>query len=719
MIPRRPLRTLLLLAAGAALVPAMIGLNRVARFPEWRMAVGWTPAALASSIAVPGAEIDSGLPVLSLVLDHADLYDPQRGLLASRHNVIQHGPEWERDASVSYFEGGRLRFATGVGVRIHGASSRIRSPRMGFRLYFRRRLGATQVPPGVLFEPDAQPIRRLVVHNDSRWGRGFFWHFVNPLAYDIAERVGAIAPDTKPVRFFVNGEYYGVFVLTERFDERFFEAHRGHGQIRLDQKRFNELWNWVRATRPLTPERVREHIDLDNLTRWFLAVAFCATRDAYQGPGQYEDLTRQAPWFWVNWDMDQSFREWDLDTFQLILERIAEEPRGRNRAEPRAIILTHLIAESPEYRREFMRIFQHAMNHQWTPAFLEERFQHYAQLAKDLGVENTAYLTPLRMFFDRRPAFFRRLTETWLNSEAGHAVSIDVPAGRWIVEGGARVEGRYAGTYYADLETDFEVPRAHRRDFRGWIVDGTMVSTEPVLRLKVSKPTQIVAAFEGQSPVAPLTPPVAQQRPSSTPAPDVAALTKVRDGLRWVRIPGPRPFEMLAREVTAAEFASYAAFSAVRMPRQPDWFANASHPVTNVTWDEARGFCAWADGRLPTQAEWLHAARGGAPETNQYPWGADFAGEANLQGMTGRDTFGFTAPAGSFLPNGYGLYDMIGNVWEWTADRFVERRWPHYERRTIRGGSWDSHPDRGRLSARAGLAGGSRHSQYVGFRCVR
>jgi hypothetical protein len=72
-----------------------------------------------------------------------------------------------------------------------------------------------------LFSAEADPVRRIVVHDDVRRDGKMDWYFANPLAYDIARAIGAIAPETKPVRFFVNGEYYGPFVVTERFDERF------------------------------------------------------------------------------------------------------------------------------------------------------------------------------------------------------------------------------------------------------------------------------------------------------------------------------------------------------------------------------------------------------------------------------------------------------------------------------------------------------------------
>lgn len=698
----------MLVAATAALVPAMIALNHAVGFETWRFAVGWSPEALASTRAVSDAEVASGLPVLSLGLDEADLHDPARGILA---NVLEHGEDWEREGSVSYFDEGRLRFATSVGVRVHGGGSRITSERQGFRLYFRRRYGATQVPPGVLFEPDAQPIRRLVVHNDVRVDRdGTRWHFANPLGYDIAEAVGAIAPDTRLVRFFLNGEFYGVFVLTERIDERFFEAHWGHGRIRVDQARFDELWDWVQHTRPLTVEAVREQIDLDNLSRWFLAVAFAGTRDAYQGPGQFEDRARDgAPWFWVNWDMDQSFRDWDLDSYQYLLERPGEPRRGRNRAEGRSVILTNLIAEDAAFREGYARLVQDALNHQLTPAFLAERLRHYETRGQALGVTETAYLDRLRTFLEKRPVFFRLTTETWLNTAPGQPLAMRVPEGRAIIENGARITGDYDGVYFPHLEIAFEVPAGHREAFRGWWIDGRPAGTDPVLRLNVTRPTRVEPRFDTADPAPAPIPAAREPRPGLPRTP--------RDALRWVRVPASPPFEMLDREVTASAYASFADFAGVEVPRQPVWFAGADHPVMNVTWDEARGFCAWAGGRLPSEAEFVFAARGG--RDGDYAWSPPFAGGANVQSMTGDDRWIFTAPAASFAPNAYGLHDMIGNVWEWTSGVYAQHAWDGYEMRVVRGASWDNAADAARLDARAGLSRHGRHNIYVGFRCVR
>lgn len=135
----------------------------------------------------------------------------------------------------------------------------------------------------------------------------------------------------------------------------------------------------------------------------------------------------------------------------------------------------------------------------------------------------------------------------------------------------------------------------------------------------------------------------------------------------------------------------------------------ADHPVVHINWFEAAAYAAWVGGRLPSEAEWEKAARGGLDQA-RYAWGDELepGGEhrCNIwQGTfptdnTCADGWLGTSPVGSYLPNGVGLVDVAGNVWEWTADWWDERA----EQRAMRGGSYlchDSYCNRYRVGARS------------------
>jgi formylglycine-generating enzyme required for sulfatase activity len=173
---------------------------------------------------------------------------------------------------------------------------------------------------------------------------------------------------------------------------------------------------------------------------------------------------------------------------------------------------------------------------------------------------------------------------------------------------------------------------------------------------------------------------------------------------------------MMTHEVSVAAYASFAATQGSRLPTQPSWWgASASHPVINVTWDEAQAFCLAEGGRLPTADEWQFASAIEDAIDGLPPWGDAERREANLLGTRGSDRWEFSSPVGSFRPNRFGLFDMTGNVWEWTTTEH-ERSNPSYDVRVILGGSWDT-PARS-FPRRTGLSRHGRHNLYVGFRCA-
>ena len=195
---------------------------------------------------------------------------------------------------------------------------------------------------------------------------------------------------------------------------------------------------------------------------------------------------------------------------------------------------------------------------------------------------------------------------------------------------------------------------------------------------------------------------VAERAPDAADFPDADPEQLVPGSLVFRPTPGP---------VDLRDFRNWWAYVPGACWNRPeglgsDTYTRARHPVTQVAYEDAATYASWAGKGLPTEAEWEYAARGGL-EGATFAWGDDpfpdgramantWQGEFPWQNLLA-DGYEGTSPVGSFPPNGYGLLDMTGNVWEWTCDRFGEAEaiaaccgpaaGDGLERRVIKGGS--------------------------------
>jgi formylglycine-generating enzyme len=237
-----------------------------------------------------------------------------------------------------------------------------------------------------------------------------------------------------------------------------------------------------------------------------------------------------------------------------------------------------------------------------------------------------------------------------------------------------------------------------------------------------------------------------KELPPGTPKPDDSALAA--GALVFTQTSGPVPLNDLSAWWRWVHGANW------RHPEGPESSIQGreNHPVVQVSWHDAAAYAQWAGKRLPTEAEWEFAARGGL-EAKRYVWGDEFkpGGKymANTyQGQfpvkdTGEDGFAGTSPVGSFPANAYGLYDMAGNVWQWCSDWYradsnmeaasknvcrnpvgpaesYDPGDPYSPKRVVKGGSFLCNPDyceSYRPSARRGTPPDTG-SSHTGFRCV-
>jgi formylglycine-generating enzyme len=232
---------------------------------------------------------------------------------------------------------------------------------------------------------------------------------------------------------------------------------------------------------------------------------------------------------------------------------------------------------------------------------------------------------------------------------------------------------------------------------------------------------------------------VAERVPEAACYPDADPALLVPGSLVFARTRGPvslRDFRQWWRYVPGASWSH---------PEGPgsDTIGREEHPVVHVTYEDALAYAAWAGQALPTEAEWERAARGGL-EGADYPWGDEFAPAGQLMANVWLGRFPWeshkpggavgTSPVRSFPPNAYGLYDVVGNVWEWTTTAFAESSGPRgvgscclspsdadpSVRRVVKGGSHLCTPSyclRYRPAARQGQTLDTSTS-HIGFRCV-
>ena len=189
-------------------------------------------------------------------------------------------------------------------------------------------------------------------------------------------------------------------------------------------------------------------------------------------------------------------------------------------------------------------------------------------------------------------------------------------------------------------------------------------------------------------------------------------------------------FEMSRDEVTVQQYAVFLQATGYSSP--PEWDAqmeDPTRPVVYVSWQDAAAFARWAGARLPTEAEWEYAARGGT-DGAKYPWGNDAAsGRANcrhpFEGGAGWKKY--LSRPGMFPPNEFGLNDMAGNVWEWCADwdgvysasdASNPRGSGAGSKRIVRGGAWNSGDNTVRVAMRGGNDPATR-APHIGFRVAR
>gem|GEM_PF-633608 len=463
-----------------------------------------SPEHMPSTTLVPTEARESPIPLMSVYMEDRDLKDLW-------WNRLERGRPWERGAFVSYFEQGQLRFGSGAGIRLHGGESRFARQLVSFRLYFRETYGAGRFPPGILFDSAADPIRSLVLHGDKRsYQREGGRRLTNPLAYDFARRLGALAPRTQPISFWLNGKPHGLYVLTERLDSNYLQSHYGHQRFTMVRTKFDprtergtrddpiaylDLAQFAESAHERSLEEIGGRVDLDNLSRWFISLLICGTTDPFQGSAVLDETRPEARWFWINWDMDHSFaspvrpgdyRTWEVDLFHQIVF-------GES-LDPRSVLLNKLIEHHPTYRSNLLNLYAEAVNHRLTREYIAGRLQYYEGVARAYGLRDADSIRRAGFYLARRAPILRKRMGLFLRGGAHHRVRVVIPAGRKVEIDGYPKTADYSGWYFDTVPVKLRVAPEDHGEFAYWQVADKTVS-EPEVELTIDKDTRIVAVF--------------------------------------------------------------------------------------------------------------------------------------------------------------------------------------------------------------------------------
>ena len=466
------------------------------------------PESLPSTLVLSEEQLQGKLPVVSIVADEDALHDPDTGIIA---NMQETGPEWERLSWISFWEEGVLELGSRAGLRLHGDTSR-GAGMPSFRLHFRPIYGATSATGGRFFGAEARPAAVVVLHVVLRAG-----FYPNVFVFEVARRLGLPVSEFRPARVFINGEERGVYVLTERvMPDGWGRSYFGHSDFYMsiykgETKRRSgeahaEIERWATDNAPMTMEQIAERIDVDNLTKHLLALMFCFTTDWAQGAALLDRTDPEARWFWLHWDMDQSFysrgrlagKAWEQPVMELItldaetsfLEGhgiLTDERHTRRHTIDLRRILFNQLLEDPDYQAYFLRVVSDALNHQLTPSFFDSMLARYEFLARQPGVFGDM---DMHAYLENRPAFLRAEVARHFGLGDPQTVQLLGPDDVEYTVDGFPERGPWQGTYFPGQEVRLSITSSHRDRLLHWEVNGETIDAEELV-LAVDTPTQI------------------------------------------------------------------------------------------------------------------------------------------------------------------------------------------------------------------------------------
>ncbi|NLV68077.1 MAG: hypothetical protein GXY14_10450 [Spirochaetes bacterium] len=381
-----------------------------------------------SSMVLDRKITGTGIPILSLVIENDYLYNEKTGLIP---NALKKGREWERPCFITFYEYGKIQFASGAGLRVHGGSSRKHEIK-SWRLYFRSMYGDDAVESKFLLNYERRPITSIVLRKEK--GRGI--HFLNPLSYDIASRIGCIVPHCKPVMLYFNGKQYSddKYHFVEHLNKDFIRNLLGHNNfifVRTEKRVLSEklkksrpseyldFISWCRdSSEKMTVAQLSRRVDVDNFLNWWIAVLFMANFDPYQGLAVFNNDPTVKKWFWIMYDMDECIQGplnykgkiWEQTR---VFDELLAGTHYNILNDPRAILFRRLLKEDLDFLKFFKQRLNDVLTKTMGNDFFAERIKLYKTTARNFGFNDMSGLEKAEIFLVNRPQYVLYLVDRY------------------------------------------------------------------------------------------------------------------------------------------------------------------------------------------------------------------------------------------------------------------------------------------------------------------
>ncbi len=488
--------------------------------------------------------VQATLPLVSLIVDPDDLWDAEGGIYANPH---ERGETWERPVDVTYVDQDRRSgFQVPAGVRIHGHGTR-GFPKMSFRLYFRQEYGVSRLAYPLFSESEVTTFKRLVLHNSGQ-DRPVFphtnWtHLRNQLATELAFQHGGLAPRSRPVLLFINGELWGIYQLRELLDRFFLADHygvqeadflqapdvRGQSDIvmgdREDWDRLQQFLETHDLADAASYAYVESQVDVANFIDYNILQIYASNDDwPHQNVHQFRPSVPGGRWHWMFWDGDRGFAAQpvgrvDANIVADLLEHDDRYTGGRDK------LLLRKLLGNPGFRERFLSRTADLLNTTLAPLSVIDRIDALAaELEPDVVYEAShwsvssnwaANVEGLRAFARRRPDFVRQhMIESF--DLAGTAVLTFEPpsdGGGYVAVNDFLLDDLpWQGVYFQGIPIQIVAVPAPGYRFAGlggadlpqtpviaWTVDGSRTFAPRFERIAADAPQPGDVVFDGRS----------------------------------------------------------------------------------------------------------------------------------------------------------------------------------------------------------------------------